>query len=112
MDIYCYEVLIDGLTLLGKVWARGEVILRSSVPTKVCDIWDNPKRQMSTYGMWVARPRPQGYTGQVDETMVSALGVAETIGSGAGRPGAKVGPNPPPLGPGAEIGVSGMARRA
>ena len=107
MNIAFYEVLLDGLTFCGKVWAAGEMIPAKSVPSTVKSIWDNPNQQKQQYGGFVVRPRPTGFEGQVAVRQESELGVTESIGTGVGKK-AVVGPAPPTLGPDGEVGVAGM----
>lgn len=109
METGCYEILIDGLTFAGKVWAKGEIVEAKQVPLHVQSIWNEPKRQRVSYGRFVVRPRPLGYAGEVAEVVMAPLGVTENVGHGLPRL-TKIGPNPPPLGPGGEVGISGMRR--
>ena len=107
MEIAFYEVLRDGLTFSGKVWAAGELILEKSVPPTVKSIWNNPDQQKKQYGGFVVRPRPSDFEGRVAVRQESKLGVTESIGTGVGKQ-AVVGRAPPSLGPDGEIGVAGM----
>jgi len=103
----CYEVLKDGLTFAGKVWAKGEIIEAKHVPQSLQTVWDSPQQQSARYGCFVVRPRPSGYAGKVATVVATPIGVTENVGQGLPGP-TKVGPNPPSLGPGGEVGVSGM----
>lgn len=107
MEVECYEVLRDGLTLSGKVWAVGEVIPVKSVSPSVQNIWNDPSQQERLYGGFVVRPRPVGFKEQIAPCQEAKLGVTESIGTGVGKQ-AVVGQAPPPLGPEGEIGVAGM----
>jgi len=107
MDIGCYEVLLDGLTINSKVHTIGEIIPRKLVSKKLIVVWDNPATQRKIYGKFVVRPRPAGFTGEVEEFAESPMGVQSTIGSAASGmdSGAR---RPPGLGPEGELGISGM----
>ena len=107
MKIAYYEVLRDGLTFSGKVWAAGELISVKSVPPTIKNIWNNPGQQKKQYGGFVVRPRPAGFEGQVAVRQESELSVIESIGTGAGKQ-AVVGSAQPSLGPDGEVGVAGM----
>ena len=107
MDVAFYEVLRDGLTFSGKVWAMGEIIPAKSVPPTVKSIWNNPGQQKERYGGFVVRPRPAGFKGQVANRQESELGVVESVGTGVDKH-AVVGTAPPSLGPDGEVGIAGM----
>ena len=106
MKIACYEVLLDGLTFVGKVWAAGEVVMAKDVPAQIRRIWDNPTEQENYYGKFIVRPRPHGFIGEVAANQEAVLGITESVGTITDEKAATVGPRPPSLGL-AEVGITG-----